>query len=127
MWITNKQSGSQGAMAHSLMHARRDDGPLLMQPRKQLHGPVRNQRHPMHTHRHTGTGTDPCHVTSPGRPCRKNSWDFYANEYTVPPGEKSLCKEFVNLMMFRDPLSRLTSHISWIQKLYKQVGEDVRW
>lgn len=53
---------------------------------------------------------------------RKAGWNFYANEFTLPPGEKSLCKEFVNLLMFRQPLDRLRSQISWIQKLYKVGG-----
>jgi hypothetical protein len=25
--------------------------------------------------------------------CRQNNWNFYANEYTMPPGEQSLCKQ----------------------------------
>ena len=51
----------------------------------------------------------------------QNGWNFYANEYTVPQGELGVCKQFVNLMIFRDPLSRLTSQIGWIQKLYKEL------
>ena len=51
----------------------------------------------------------------------RNNWTFYANEYTVAGGELGICKQFVNLIMIRDPLARLTSQISWIQKLYKEL------
>ena len=48
------------------------------------------------------------------------SWDFYANEFTVPSDEGGMCQEFVNLMILRDPIKRLGSQIGWIQKLYKE-------
>jgi hypothetical protein len=49
------------------------------------------------------------------------SWDFYANEFTLPVNEEGMCQEFVNLMILRDPIMRLGSQIGWIQKLYKEV------
>jgi|LauGreStaDraftv2_3_1035109.scaffolds.fasta_scaffold15973_3 hypothetical protein len=51
--------------------------------------------------------------------CFQNGWNFYANEFTLPSPERGLCKQFVNLMIFREPLARLASQIGWIQKLYK--------
>ncbi|GAX84436.1 hypothetical protein CEUSTIGMA_g11856.t1 [Chlamydomonas eustigma] len=51
----------------------------------------------------------------------QNNWTFYSNEYTLPAGEPTLCKQFVNVIMFREPLTRLASQISWIQKLYMQL------
>ncbi|KAL6760760.1 hypothetical protein V8C86DRAFT_2547987 [Haematococcus lacustris] len=57
---------------------------------------------------------------------KEQGWNFYANEFTLPPGEQSLCKEFVNLLMFREPLARLSSQISWIQKLYKTLSGKER-
>lgn len=41
---------------------------------------------------------------------RQNNWTFYANEFSNPPGvtpSALLCKEFVNLMLFRNPYDRL--------------------
>ncbi|KAG1671065.1 hypothetical protein FOA52_000736 [Chlamydomonas sp. UWO 241] len=57
---------------------------------------------------------------------RQMRWNFHANEFTTPRGEP-VCKQFVNVIMFRDPIARLRSQISWIQKLYKGVynGSDV--
>eukprot|EP00798_Chlamydomonas_sp_ICE-L_P002687 gene2688-12920_t len=69
----------------------------------------------------TGTSTPmstPSHPES--RVCAAN-WDFYANEYTIPSGEPSLCRQFSHMLMFRDPIKRLRSHMSWIQKLYKEL------
>lgn len=48
------------------------------------------------------------------------SWDFYANEFTLPDNTGGMCQEFVNLMILRDPIKRLGSQIGWIQKLYKE-------
>ena len=40
----------------------------------------------------------------------------------MPHGEVGLCThEFTNLILFRNPLDRLSSHISWIQKLYTEL------
>ena len=49
------------------------------------------------------------------------SWNFHANEFTLPNDEEGMCQEFVNLMILRDPIKRLGSQIGWIQKLYKEV------
>ncbi len=37
-----------------------------------------------------------------------------------------MCRQFVGLMILRDPLARLDSQISWIQKLYRELynGSD---
>lgn len=59
---------------------------------------------------------------------QRNSWTFYANEYTNPPGTDAttkMCSEFVNLIMFRHPLDRLKSQIAWIQKLYRDFYFEV--
>lgn len=53
--------------------------------------------------------------------CLQKKWNFYANEFTVPDGELGICNEFVNLIIFREPIQRLSSQISWIQKLYKAL------
>lgn len=38
-------------------------------------------------------------------------WNFYANEFTTPANEEPVCKQFVNLMIFRDPGERLASQV----------------
>eukprot|EP00798_Chlamydomonas_sp_ICE-L_P020523 gene20523-27315_t len=54
-------------------------------------------------------------------------WDFFANEFTLPTGEQGLCQHFTHLLLYRNPIDRLRSHISWIEKLYKEhyTKEDI--
>ncbi|KAG2498744.1 hypothetical protein HYH03_003483 [Edaphochlamys debaryana] len=59
---------------------------------------------------------------------RHGDLNFYANEYTNPPGAgvaSTMCDDFVNLIMIRNPHDRLKSQIGWIQKLYKEFFMDV--
>ncbi len=38
-----------------------------------------------------------------------------------------MCRQFVGLMIFRDPLARLESHIRWVLKFYRDFynGTDI--
>ena len=59
---------------------------------------------------------------------RRKGYTFYSNEHAVHGGLEDfttarLCSaEFVNVVMLRDPLARLKSHVRWIIKVRRGAG-----
>ncbi len=70
-----------------------------------------------------------CHRAR-ARYLESKGYNFYANEYTLrasaPGGAPTLCSQFLNVILVRQPAERLLSHMRFIVKVYQdklEVGQ----